>query len=1077
MAPASAAPIGNAAVTVRVLDAAGKPVWLAKVTIYGPRTLVGESIRSGDALFSQIPAGAYRIRVEHYGYTTADMPVTVPANGNLAFVVRLRSAIVKQIAHVAVRAQTGAVPPKVSADAPSAELGDSLISALQSLPGLTISPSGQASIDGYSPSQTLLTINGVPASIPGTPENLQLFNAAVFSEASITPQAGGGGTVDFQTQTPTLAWQGVARAVLSSYQGEDLALQELGSAGDVGVSFTHASHIVSNALAGRSFLDTSGLFYSHSAADSVAGNALQLRYEFSLENTLLATAVGLDSTLPMVCDKWTGAVPCGYGPTNLQRAGLHTYQLKDIARIHSNTVVATLYDNTYSNELDQSGYYVNGVHMPSTSLTNGHQTGVMLTTSLRMGRLSLPLNFSSASVNTHSFGSAFGPMLPPFISQYSSQAVSTTIPLVKHSRFSGSVNLAARRNAVAGMAITRANGSVNFGYRFSDYDALSATFSPNNLGGPTAGYNGVSPATLLQFICSESVGIGGGPSSARLAGSQTSTSINWNHAAPGYSFGLKAYHNVAFNAPINAIVGFSSLNPALFPATYLAEAQQAAQLQCGGTPLVSPQELYFNVVGIASRAVYEGAQISASYQPSKTVSVSGEYNTTFARAFGSDPLLFGPHSTVMSGHQLPNVAPHTADFTVKATLGSQTVGLIQARYSSSNNGFNLPAYVTLDSGVLVSMPRGMLSITITNIGNVRPGPFATADGAVALPMLQGAFPTIAQPLQPRTLNVGYRFHIGPPEETPSFSVPNEQFQPIFGGVSFFLPPVTGLPAHASDNSLQIDRQSMFCGPKDAPGARELLETERSYIDSIEKEKTGEHYPDVFPPVVDGAVQFNYRKNGDSYVVYASEAPYQTFDDFEHQVAPLLNCSKPSVGTDAQIQSRHLFQFGPALDDGSENMIVPLLPLFAPEVGLYHGPYRMMGHGDASGLPPPQNLPGGKWPSPPPNQPFAVMNWPGCPAEIRPAAQEFLDAIQRYAHAYFDLHQTPPSPDGLLITTHHNGTRAWISIRSEDLSSMQILSRRCMFVRRMSSSALDKLKLGAERRQLNYAPGIGLYEAL
>ncbi len=1061
----------TATLTVHIVNASGKPVWLAEVTVYGPRVLVGESLQSGDAVFSSLPAGEYRIRIVRYGYATIDIPkMDLADNASLSIIVRLASATVKQIAKVTATSKPSLRTQQVDQNSPSAELSNSLISALQSLPGITLNPNGQASVNGYSSTQTTVNINGVPVSVPGAAQNLQLFNADIFAAASVQPQSGGGGTIDFQTASPTLAWQGVARTVISSDHGEDVALQELGTVGDVGLSFTHAWNEMSNPLEGVSYLDASGLDYVHRAADTVNGNAMELRYEFSPENTIIASAVGLDSTLPITCNEWTGRIPCGYGPTNLQQSDLQSYQLRDIAQVGSSTLGITVYGNDSADDVNQTGYYVNGIHMPSSSFSESFQSGALATGQLRVGSFLVPLSFSSASVVTNSVGTAFGPLLPAFISRYLTQSLSTSLPLLSESRFDARVNLGVRSNTVVGSTLTHANGALEADYAASRHDSFSASFSPGNLGSPTPSFNGVSAPSLLQFICSENVGIGTGPSAEGSGGTQTQTTLTWTHNSPRWTTNVNAYRNVQVDGPIDATIDAVSLSPTYFDPLYLADAQSDARNECGRSTIGSLSDLYFQTSGIASSAVYQGVQLASAYYFGESASLRGSYSTTSAQAYGSGLPLFGMRSTVVSGAQLPNVPLHTASLDFQTLLGANVVGLFQTSYSSANNAYNLPAHLTFDGGFLATMPRGTLSLTMTNISNAYPGPFATSDDAVPLPMLQGEFPTIAQPLAPRTVNVGYRFHVGPPENSVSFSIPNQQFEAPPNGFWLTMYGEPPLPDRPPADPFVINREAPACGPKDVAPATAILQAEQSYVRSIEKTVVNGKYPDRYPPLQDGSLQFNYLKTRFSYVVFISQSPQATFDDFKTQVQPFESCAKWSFASEQQLEARHLFELGPI----TPNNIAPALPLYAPEVGLYHGPLSL--RVQRAQLPAPENLAGGAYPSPPPNEPFAIMNWQGCPAEIRPAAQELLAAVQAYAHAYFDLHERPQNPQGLLIATHTDTRKPWISIRTEDLSALSLLSRQCMFVKFETPKYLYSLGLGGETTpEINYAPSIGLYE--
>jgi len=434
---------------------------------------------------------------------------------------------------------------------------------------LAIGRFGAVGMVSYAPNQTSFTINGVPVSLPGSAQSTALFNADVFSGASVTPGAGGGGTIGFTTRSPSLAWQGVVRAIGASHHGKDIALQAAGTIGQIGVSYSHARNVVSDALDGLSFRDTSGLFYSHDASPSVTGDALQLRYEFSTSNTLLANVVALDSSIPLVCRQWTGAVPCGYGPTNLQHQTLTALQLDDSARLGTSTVDLKVYANRLKDALDQSGYYVDGVNQPSTSLQNSRQSGAIANVSLGLGpKFSLPITLASDSTSVVVGGDAFGPILPSALPRTASLRATTTLPLIDRPHFSLGTDLVFQRFNTATSSTSQTSGSLEATYAFSPRESVSAVFSPGNLGSPTAPFDGVSAPAQLQFVCASNVGVGVGPSSSSSDTRQTMASVAWSLSNVGWSATLSAHRNVQTGGLVGATVNALGLDPSLFAPGY-----------------------------------------------------------------------------------------------------------------------------------------------------------------------------------------------------------------------------------------------------------------------------------------------------------------------------------------------------------------------------------------------------------------------------------------------------------------------------------------------------------------------------
>jgi hypothetical protein len=1085
---ASSAAAAAASLTVHITDNAGRPIWLARATVGGPVKAIAASVRAGDAVFAALPPGTYHLTVTRYGYASPKLDDVVLAPGERrTLAVQLISTAPRQIA--AVTARTPAKDARdVQAGSTQAQLGDSVVTALQSLPGITFGTNGAASIQGYSPNQTTITINGVPVSLPGSSQTLALFNADIFSGASVTPGSSGGGTVGFTTRSPSLAWQGVVRFVGASDHGRDIAVQEAGTIGRIGVSYSHARNVVSNALDGLSFRDTSGLFYSHDASPSVNGDALQLRYEFSTSNTLLANAVALDSSIPLVCNQWTGALPCGYGPTNLQRQSLTSLQLDDSARLGTSTVDLKVYANHIDDAVDQSGYFVDGVNLPSTSFTNSRQSGAIVNASVGLGpSFDLPLTIQSDSVSSTGGGNAFGPLLPSVLSRYTSLAASTSLPLVRRPHFSLGSAITYQRYGTASSSIAQTNDSLDATYGFSNHDSIDATYSPGNLGTPIATFDGVSSPAQLQFVCNANIGVGTGPSSASSAGKLTSTSAQWSHSNLGFQASLSASRSVQTGGLVSATVSALGLDPSLFPLGYVALAQATARTACGDARTVSLGDLYFDVSGAADRVVRTNVSLSLSEQLSAQTRISAIVSRTSAVAYGADPLIFGPRSTVIAGRQLPQVAPYSANLSFSTSVGHNAVALFNAHATSSNNSNDLPGYTTFDAGILAQLPRGLLSITMTNIGNAYPGPFAVTEGAVPLATLDGAFPTVAQPIAPRTLRVGYRFHIGGPERNPSFDVPNEQFQRPGGGFTFYWNAVSFENGPPKD-PFAIDREDVGCGPKDVAPAGAILAAWQRYAASVEAARANGQYPATFAPATFGAILFSYLPNGESYAIVLSPSPGHSMVDFAQAYLPVGFCALVHQGSDKDIADRHLLVPPPNVT----TTFVDILPRYAPEVGLYRAAtFRWVSktvpaaRPNATSSPTPRPTPTPHptptpviEPTPPPNQPFALKNWSLCTDDIRPAAQEFLDGVNAYVHAYFDLHQRPPNPAGMQMIAHRESSgKVWLEIRTADLQSMAVVIRPCVYVRDYQHAYLQRKGLDGTRDQtIDYAPGFGLYSA-
>lgn len=1074
----SAATDGSSRLAIAVVDFdTGKPVSLATVRIYGSRNLAAVTNMRGEAAFSDISPGTYRLTVEHYGYKFFTVEtVEIKDDQDLTMTVHLAAAGLKVIGSVTTHAKPRASISSVTSTSIPYQLTSSLLSALGSLPGAVLGPGQALSVNGHLPSETGLSVNGAPVALGAAPNLGGLDTSALTSGSIDTSAADGsiGGTVNFSSALPTLAWVGSAREVASRYGGNDLAFGEQGTSGRIGIAFARAQSTVGDPLDGTIFRDTSGLLYSHDADAQVTGNAVTLRYPFSMKDVLFASGVAISATEPLVCRVQSGLLPCGYGPLNVDRSNLNSYQLRDVMTLGLSQAEISIFDSSVRQYVDRSGFFLNGVNEPSTSDLNVRTSGFSLQSEIAIStHRKVTLSVMSAWQSSATRGSAFGTILPlaPLPSLHFTTAA-LSVPVISAGNFSLNAAITAQGTSAGATHQNNAGGRLSTSYRLSSADGLSASYATGMSAVPGNMYKGVSAPSGLQYNCANHNALGSGPVSTSAGTRSTQTTLSWSHDAARYSAQLSLSHDTDRDEPISAVVAASELPASYFAEPYFMQAQQIYASICGGASL-GFSGLYYQTTGIADRVERNVIAASATIDLSPNVLLVPSYSLVSARAYGNDAVLFGSGSTVIAGRQLPGVPIQTASLAAAAAIGHGGLrALFDTSYSSTNNPYNLPAYALVSAGLLVPLPRATLAFSMTNVFGSHEGPFARAAGSVALPMGTGAFPTLAQPLPARNVYIGYRVHIGPPDEQPiSFAAPGLKMQPTAANTRFILYPL----GSGSKDLLGIDRESPACGPENVGPSGSLLTFVKSYIAKIESARTAAGYPATFAPAIQGPLEVLYRKLGTSYAVFFTNAPGTSEKDLYSSLRAVQGCWFVHFMSRSQAIAGHYYM----LTKEDEHAHLDGL-IYQPVVGFFYAvqavapPSHPVEENGAQASAQATHFVN-SLPAAPPPQPFALGSSKTCSAEMKPAAAELLSEMQTYVHAYYDLHQKPQNPSNAIITPHVSRAGTWLEIRTPDLNALNLLQQ-CMKVDLIGRGTLQRSGWdGGSEQELNYAPPIGLYQ--
>jgi hypothetical protein len=335
-------------------------------------------------------------------------------------------------------------------------------------------------------------------------------------------------------------------------------------------------------------------------------------------------------------------------------------------------------------------------------------------------------------------------------------------------------------------------------------------------------------------------------------------------------------------------------------------------------------------------------------------------------------------------------------------------------------------------------------VALLNLTNAHPGPFATSTGAVSLPMLAGSYRPPAQPLAPRTFEVRYQVQVG---KNP------ESLEAMLSYRGRYLP----YDSPISSDALAIDRQSPLCGPELVPDTQALLAAVGSYAQSIQVASAGGDLPAAHPDGAFRDVRLIYRRSGRGFVVLIARMPTASRVSTRAIQTEILSCGTFRTGTLAQARLAGLY-----VPSWQERTTQALMFGFSPKLGFYEIPPLI-------DEPPVHYF---QLPVQPPTDPFAVNEDPGCTDDVKPAAAAFLNALEKFATAYYRGENTLPEA-GLSIEAHPGAHRGWLQVRNDGGFLDPLMP--CLILH--SGNVSDFMRIGLAKPpagSIGYSPDLGLY---
>jgi Carboxypeptidase regulatory-like domain/TonB-dependent Receptor Plug Domain len=1081
-----------------VTDAATKaPIDLARVLLDGAVMASELTSKNGQVVFTDVPDGIYRARIVKRGYSSLTSKSFEVLDGR---VVTVSVALVEEtnglkvIGTVSVKASATISSTSINQDSAQRRLSEDLAGALNKLSGVSVDTSSDdsdatqtISLEGHDPSQTQLTLDGIPLNAPGTAGNLRGFASDLFVGASVHmgPSLGGlGGSVNFTTLQPTLSWLSQASVTGASDGKYNYSFAESGSLGKLGIAVQNVYRSVPSLADGDLFLDASGQDYVHDGDSSYSGNLVKFRYQFSDSNSITGTFLNSARDTQLVCLRMYSppALPCGYGPGSYSDASVQLYSLVDNALIGATQLQASVYSTTATNLYDALDRTIAVLAPYSSGSPSIQQPEAIVPSPAPIGYSGLAktqgfmLNATLPAKEKHTFS----------IQAFATSSTNSTTPLVPEAEpyYNGSTQTAydqlqltdtihsndklSLQEAVGLSSATGSGGasmlaSSGLTWRPTDVDTYGLLYAVGGVAA-TAGHSTIltDPASL-RFDCNGNVAYGNAPGQQPTRSSSNSARISYTRTLKRGNVSFQLYRQVQSGILLPIYLNGMEL-ASTFPFGYMSQVRQLYDSPAGcneppGTPFYARQ-LYFTTPIADMQRVYQGGSLTG-YLTLGDFVIQPYYDVNVAQAVGNNAYLFQPYSITISGDQLPNVPLQRAGivFDYKAPH-SILEWLADAQYVGRNNPNNLPAYTTYDAGVTAQLTTGTLTIAASNITNTYGGVYSGPENAVPYTTYGGySIATTARPLTPRTYSVTYALKFGAgatsTQTGSAFNLPRgAEGGPGGGpggpggpggrgpgGFRNFMAP---LPATPPPDPLAVVPNAQRCTSDAQTNAQKLSGEIKAFVAQIEAAKTPAGYPATMAAPALSDASLTYHGLGDTYAV--------TVVPRGSGMRGLFGCFELHIARPDDVTQRKLYA------PQNVGFFIPQIT-FMPSVGLYFTPRPPQAGQEQFRV--------YKLPASTPTDPFAVRTGTTCTAQAQSLAQQSLQELR----AHFASGAPAPS---WTIAAHDAAKGTWYQLDPADPTVVAAV----VMCARVAATTQDELTGrgfgGAAVPSLNYAVPLGLY---
>ncbi len=1092
LTPSAIAQSDSGEIDIVVVDATTKqPLELARVLLDGPVITSELTGKNGKVVFTDVPDGIYRARLVRRGYqslTSASFEVLDGRIVTVSFALAMATGGLKVIGEVTAKASATISSTSIDQNSPQRRLSSDLADALNKLSGVTVSTSSDdsdatqtISLEGHDPSQTQLTLNGIPLNAPGSTGNLGGFATDLFQGASVHmgPTLGGlGGSVNFSTLQPTLSWISQIQISTGSNGRYNYSLAETGSAGKLGLAVQTVDRLYPSLIDGDLYEDASGLDYVHDGDSTISGNVFSTRYEFSDDNSMTGLFMNSTRNTNIVCLRYNGepatTLPCGYGPNNTDSSNVQLYSLADNALIGATQLQTSVFSLDSSSLLNELARYVNGLPSPTGYSSDTRSTGYVVNATLpakERHTISIQAYGTSSEFTT----TPLTPQASEFYSgmqttQYNVLQATDTIHSSDKLTLTGSAGLS---TATGNSGISEL-ASAGATWRPTTRDAYSASFALGGAAATQGRLQILSDPASLRFDCVGKVAYGNAPGEQPQNNSSNSLRVSYTHQLHGGNVSLTLYRQVQNGVLLPVYVDGYVLNQlGALPAGYLQEVAQIYNSPAGcNTPPATPfssQQLYFLTPVSGVQRLYQGAELTG-YVTLGNLVIQPYYNLTGAQAASNSYIFDNPWSITIPGQQLPNVPLQKAGIVLDYKApNSMFEWLADAQHVGTNNPNNLPPYTTFDAGVTAQLTRGTLTLAATNVTDAYAGVFASPANAVPFTTLGGYdIANIARPLVPRTYSLTYSarfgqgvlssqtataFHArgsgggpgGPGGPGYNGGPPGTPGGPGAGGGRGIQSLFSPLPQTPPADPFFVTANPATCSAENAAKARQLSAELKAYVARIEAARTAAGYPATMPAPLLTDATVTYHGLGTTYAL--AIIPKGT-----GMLRALAGCMSLHIARTGDVAQRKLFT------PSSPLFFVPQLN-FMPAVGLYFVARQPQ--------PGQEMFRFYKLPTTPIKDPFEVRTSSSCTGQVSNLATQSLAELQK--HFVNDA----PTPSWT-ITAHAAKAGTWYELDPGDATVIPAIIA-CGRIAATTPQELSQRGFdGKPIPELNYAPSLGLY---
>jgi hypothetical protein len=1090
LAPSARAQSDSGEIDIVVVDAQTKqPLELARVLLDGPVITSGLTGKNGKVVFTDVPDGIYRARIVRRGYnslTSASFEVLDGRVITVNFSLAIANGGLKVIGEVTAKASATISSSSIDENSPQRRLSSDLADALNKLSGVTVSTSSDdsdatqtISLEGHDPSQTQLTLNGIPLNAPGSTGNLASFATDLFQSTSVHmgPSLGGlGGSVNFSTLQPTLSWITQLQMSLGTYGRDNYSVAETGSVGKLGLAVQTVDRLYASPIDGDYYQDASGLTYSHDGDSTITGNVLSARYEFGDDNSLSGLFMNSTRNTNIVCLRYNDfppSLPCGYGPNNTNTSNVQLYSLTDSALLGATQLQTSIFSMDQGGLLNELARYVNGLPSPNGFSSDTRATGYAVNATLPAQQ--------RHTISIQAYGTSSQFSTTPLVSQaaeFYNGAQSTQYNVLQasdaiHSSDKLTLNGSAGLSTATGNTGISELASVGATWHPTTRDAYAASFALGGAAATQGRLQELSDPASLRFNCAGKVAYGSAPGQQPTNSSSNSLRVSYTHQLHGGNVSLTLYrqvqNGVLLPVDVDGVVlnGLGEIPEGYFQQIAALYNSPAGCNAAPGTPFF-PQQLYMTTPIAGVQRLYQGAELTG-YLTIGDFVIQPYYNLTGAQADSNTYIFDNPWSITIPGQQLPNVPLQRAGLVLDYKAPhSMLEWLADAQHVGSNNQNNLPPYTTFDAGVTAQLTRGTLTLAAENITNTYSGIFSSPVNAVPFTTAGGySVANIARPLVPRTFALTYSARFG---QGVSSSQTATAFHARGGGGGFgggsgggpggaggpggpggpgggrgFQSLFSPLPQTPPADPLAVGTNAQTCSSANAPKARQLAGELTTFVAAIEAARTAAGYPATMQAPVLADATVTYHGLGTTYALAITPKGAGT-------LRALAGCLPLHIARADDVAQRKLYS------SSSPLFFVAQLN-FMPAVGLYFVARQQQPGQEAFRF--------YKLPTSAPKDAFEVRASATCTGEVRNLATQSLNELQ----AHFT---TGGATASWTISAHAAKAGTWYDLDPGDATIIPAV----IACGRIAATTSDELSQrgydGKSIPELNYAPALGIY---